>query len=129
MEINATENTTEVHQVGEDAVLFLFTPAAAHTVPEGVQQRLWQMAAWLEPQRETLGLIEIVPGMGNLLLRAERRTLLNSLQDLVLSRWPSVQAVEDHACLIEIPVHYGGDYGPDLEAVAQHCGLRQEALV
>ncbi|HEX2010691.1 MAG TPA: 5-oxoprolinase subunit PxpB, partial [Roseateles sp.] len=30
---------------------------------------------------------------------------------------------------IEIPVCYGGDYGPDLEDVAQRCGLSSERVI
>ncbi|HTJ93216.1 MAG TPA: 5-oxoprolinase subunit PxpB [Pararobbsia sp.] len=31
--------------------------------------------------------------------------------------------------LVELPVHYGGIDGPDIEAVAQHAGLSVEALI
>lgn len=31
--------------------------------------------------------------------------------------------------VIEIPVCYGGDYGPDLTKVAQHCGLTPEEII
>lgn len=30
---------------------------------------------------------------------------------------------------IEIPVCYGGEFGPDLEAVAQHAGMKPEAVI
>lgn len=31
--------------------------------------------------------------------------------------------------LVEIPVCYGGDFGPDLEEVAHHCGLSPKAVI
>jgi len=31
--------------------------------------------------------------------------------------------------LVEIPVHYGGMHGPDLEAVAAHCGLEPAEVI
>lgn len=31
--------------------------------------------------------------------------------------------------LIEIPVSYGGEFGPDLEAVAAHCGLEPAGVI
>lgn len=118
-----------VSQIGEDALLFLFTPADGQRVALPTQQRLWQLAHWLEPQRDTLGLIEIVPGMGNLLLRASRKTLLNTLRDLVLTHWPHLPDNDLQGRHIEIPVSYGGVHGPDLETAAARCGISQERLI
>lgn len=33
------------------------------------------------------------------------------------------------ARLVEIPVCYGGEHGPDLEEVAEHCGLKPDEVV
>ncbi len=33
------------------------------------------------------------------------------------------------ARLVEIPVSYGGEHGPDLLAVAQHCGLDESGVI
>lgn len=33
------------------------------------------------------------------------------------------------AATIEIPVCYGGEYGPDLDAVGRHCGLGAQAVI
>jgi len=33
------------------------------------------------------------------------------------------------ARVVEIPVCYGGEHGPDLEVVAQHCGLKTEEVI
>jgi inhibitor of KinA len=33
------------------------------------------------------------------------------------------------SCLIEVPVCYGAQFGPDLEAVADHCGLSADQVV
>ena len=118
-----------VTRIGEDGLLFLFTPAEAQRVALPIQRKLWQLAYWLEPQRESLGLIEIVPGMGNLLLRASRKTLLNTLRDLVVTHWPQLSDEDVQGRRIEIPVSYGGAHGPDLEAAAAHCGISPERLV
>lgn len=118
-----------VTQIGEDALLFLFTPADAQQVTLPTQQRLWQLADWLAPQRDTLGLIEIVPGMGNLLLRASRKTVLDTLRDLVLTHWPQLPSADIEGRRIEIPVSYGGVHGPDLEAMAKHCGISPQQII
>ncbi|HIU64553.1 MAG TPA: 5-oxoprolinase subunit PxpB [Candidatus Avacidaminococcus intestinavium] len=36
---------------------------------------------------------------------------------------------EKPADLVEIPVCYGGEYGPDLEVVAEHCGLSTSEVI
>ena len=118
-----------VTQLGEDALLFLFTPPDAQDVALATQQKLWQLSYWLESQRVSLGLIEIVPGMGNLLIRASRKTLLNTLRDLVLTHWPKLSEKDVNGRLLEIPVSYGGAHGPDLEAAAVHCGISKERFI
>lgn len=44
------------------------------------------------------------------------------LDSLSMDAWPS-------ATVIEIPVLYGGEWGPDLPYVARHCGLSEEEVV
>lgn len=43
--------------------------------------------------------------------------------------WPGLVQTERksaaQAGVVEIPVCYGGEYGPDVVAVAQHCGLKE----
>lgn len=43
--------------------------------------------------------------------------------------WPGLVQAEraggDKAGVVEIPVCYGGEYGPDVEVVARHCGLKE----
>lgn len=125
----AREAEVRVTQLGEDALLFLFTSVAANSVNEAVQQKLWQLTAWLELQRKSLDLIEVVPGMGNLLLQAGNSSLLNTLKDLVLSHWQGLDQGDVEGRCIEIPVHYGEDFGPDLDAVATHCGLSPSEVI
>ncbi len=123
------EFPARVTTLGEDALLFFFLPPEAREVPLALQQRLWALALWLEAQRSTLGLIEIVPGMGNLMVRGTHKTLLATLQDLILSHWPTLSGTSTESRCIEIPVHYGGAHGPDLEALAARCGLTPEELI
>ena len=123
------QHTIQVSLVGEDALLFVFSPITLSEVPLQTQQRIWQLYAWLDPQRSSLGLIEIVPGMGNLLLRATQKTLLNSLQDLVLSHWPQLSDAVTLGRTIEIPVHYGGADGPDIAFVAEQCEMDIPAVI
>ena len=123
------QQDVRVSYIGEDAILFIFTPATSLFAPLATQQRIWQLFAWLDAQRESLDLQEIVPGMGNLLLRTSHKTLLNKLQDLVLTRWPQLDGKDDYGRVIEIPVHYGASDGPDLEHVAEHCEMSAAQVI
>lgn len=125
----SSQQDVRISFIGEDTLLFVFTPASATFAPLATQQRIWQLYAWLDSQRESLGLLEIVPGMGNLLLRASHKTLLNTLQDLVLTRWPQLSGEDDNGRAVEIPVHYGAADGPDIDTVAEYCGLSVAQLI
>jgi KipI family sensor histidine kinase inhibitor len=48
----------------------------------------------------------------------------------ILRLWKDARAARVRPSrLVEIPVYYGGDFGPDLEDVARHCGLSSEAVI
>lgn len=86
----------------------------------GIAQRLREMACCLE----------IVPGMNNLTVmfdpqRQDPQAMLETLQALATSTdsW-HFQTRE-----IQIPVIYGGEYGPDLDIVAQHCQLSPDEVI
>jgi KipI family sensor histidine kinase inhibitor len=48
----------------------------------------------------------------------------------ILRLWKEARAASVRPSrLVEIPVCYGGDFGPDLEDVARHCGLSPKAVI
>ncbi len=116
-----------ITRLGEDALLCYFTAPDDTVVPLPVQQRLWQLCRLLDAERESLRLREIVPGMGNLLLRWNRPSgspcPFDALADRLHALWDEGAAVVPAARVVTIPVRYGGAAGPDLEDVARHCGL------
>lgn len=86
----------------------------------GIAQRLKQMACC----------IEIVPGMNNLTLifdplQHTGSAMLATLRELADNTEPSTFQPRE----IEIPVIYGGQYGPDLAIVVEHCQLTPEQVV
>lgn len=122
-----------IARLGEDALLCHFT-APDDTVPAlPLQQRLWQLCRLLDAERAALQLREIVPGMGNLLLRWTRPPgspcPFTPLQARVLALWRACEAVAPTPRVVTIPVRYGGAAGPDLEDVARHCGLSPAAVI
>ncbi|MES3007698.1 MAG: 5-oxoprolinase subunit PxpB [Pseudomonadota bacterium] len=127
--------TPRVSRLAEDALLFQFTAAGESRPTLPLQQRLWALVEALESRRAELGLLEIVPGMGNLLLRVastdnlSTQTRIDTLTDHVLTCWNSVSPTDSPGRTITIPVTYGGEAGPDLQTVAAHTGLSGDAII
>lgn len=92
------------------------------------QQKCWALADSIQQMPEV---IEVVIGMNTLsvfivsLTWIEIKAFKNRLSAL-LNDIPSKTINGKH---VEIPVHYGGKYGPDLEVMANELGLCVEAVV
>ena len=77
------------------------------------------------------GILDVVPTYRSITvhfdpLQWESATLTDRLN--TLSR-PGPSETESHGALHEIPVLYGGEWGPDLEEVAAFAGLRPAAAI
>ncbi|MCO7260917.1 5-oxoprolinase subunit PxpB [Dickeya zeae] len=92
------------------------------------QQRIWGLAERLAGYDEVS---EVIPGMNNLtvVLRHPREQALDAIERL--QRWweESASFTEEAVRNVDIPVIYGGDYGPDLKTVAEHCGMTPKQVV
>jgi KipI family sensor histidine kinase inhibitor len=78
------------------------------------------------------GLIECVPAYRSLTLHYNPLTLsLDELSHSVTERTAHLDesGVDSHQRLHVIPVTYGSEFGPDLEAVAQEVGLTPEQVI
>jgi KipI family sensor histidine kinase inhibitor len=112
-----------LHLLG-DAALLCELPAPATPVQ---QQRIWALAA---QAREWPGVGEVLPGMNNLTLTFDPTAIdLDALTAKVLQVWPKLSAKAVEGRLVEIPVAYGGEHGPDLGDVAAHTGLTPAEVV
>lgn len=81
--------------------------------------------------RETGSWIDVIPGIASVVVRFDaasqssedvRQTLADVLEG-------EIQALPVPDGLVEIPVVYGGRYGPDLDAVSQATGLSPQELI
>ncbi|GAB7194374.1 5-oxoprolinase subunit PxpB [Dickeya oryzae] len=92
------------------------------------QQRIWGLAERLTGHDEVS---EVIPGMNNLtvVLKHPRKQALDAIERL--QRWweESASFAQEQARDVDIPVTYGGDYGPDLKTVAEHCGMTPKQVV
>lgn len=91
------------------------------------QRRVWAAA---QAARAWPHVVEVVPGMNNLTivfdpLEADADALAASLQEA----WDKAGDTPATSREVEIPVQYGGEFGPDLEVVARHTGLSAEEVV
>ena len=112
-----------LHLLG-DAALLCELPAPATLVQ---QQRIWALAA---EAREWPGVGEVLPGMNNLTLTFDPTAIeLDALMAQVLEAWPKLSAKAVEGRLVEIPVAYGGEHGPDLGDVAAHTGFTPAEVV
>lgn len=112
-----------LHLLG-GAALLCELPAPATLVQ---QQRIWALAA---EAREWSGVGEVLPGMNNLTLTFDPTAIeLDALTAQVLEAWPKLSAKAVEGRLVEIPVAYGGEHGPDLGDVAAHTGFTPAEVV
>jgi inhibitor of KinA len=77
------------------------------------------------------GVTAVVPGYATLLVeydpaQGEYDALCHEMQNALQAR---DAAVMHNPRVMEIPVKYGGEYGPDLEFVARHNGITPEEVV
>jgi KipI family sensor histidine kinase inhibitor len=91
------------------------------------QRRVWAAA---QVARDWPHVLEVVPGMNNLTvifdpLEADPDDLAARLK----VAWDRAGDVPSTGREVEIPVQYGGEYGPDLKAVADHTGLSLKEVV
>ena len=112
-----------LHLLG-DAALLCELPAPA-TLAQ--QQQIWALAARVQ---QWPGVGEVLPGMNNLTLTFDPTALeLDVLMADVRAAWPKLAASAIEGRLVEIPVAYGGEHGPDLADVAAHTGLTPDEVV
>jgi len=81
----------------------------------------------LEGQR---GVLNLHPAFASVLIDFDPRFHSHAdIEALVHERMETVRDESRPARVVEIPVCYGGEFGPDLEEVARHAGLAPERVV
>jgi len=117
------QTSVDFYLSGENAaVLYSRSP-----VDLDCQRRIWAIAQVITSEAVC---VDVVPGMNNLTLifdpeLQQGQALLARLKTL----WELVEIEQFTPREVQIPVHYGGEYGPDLAAVAVHTGLSEQAVI
>jgi len=96
-----------------------------------INERAILLAARLR-ERRARGVRDIAPGYSTLGIHYDPlQTDLAALEQAIeqeFARLASLDTIADRA-VIEIPVNYGGDYGPDLDAVATFAGCSVDEVI
>ena len=81
--------------------------------------------------RETSGIKDLVPAYRSLLMVYDPRvTSLSSLKSQIMDIWDTVDEAQlPSPRIVEIPVVYGDEFGPDLEWVASYLKMAPEKVI
>lgn len=96
-----------------------------------VLNRQVQALAALLMAQAPAGLIEVVPTYRSLLIRYDPlHVAYGEVVGWVETHLPKLEAIPStQTRLVEVPTMYGGEAGPDLTFVAQHCGLTVDEVI
>ncbi|HEX7065748.1 MAG TPA: carboxyltransferase domain-containing protein, partial [Bacillales bacterium] len=111
------------------------------------QKKISVIASYLD-EHPLPGMIEYIPAFTTITIFYDPMEVLSSRQNSVRSNDSTERLPYDLVCdginemisdlpeaqdqqrnVVEIPVCYGGDFGPDLGFVAEHNGLEQEDVI
>jgi KipI family sensor histidine kinase inhibitor len=123
MEAKSKMSSPRIFPLGDQALVCESPPPA--TLER--QARVWHIARVAPGWPHVL---DVVPGMNNVTLvfdplEADPAALAAQLRDA----WAHAPAVTGEPRVVEIPVRYGGEFGPDLGTVAAHTGLTPHEVV
>ncbi|MDD6909921.1 5-oxoprolinase subunit PxpB [Actinobacillus minor] len=113
-----------IHYTSEHSLLCTLPPPAELSK----QQRLWVLSEFAQ---RLPNVHETVVGMNNVTLFHDFHTDTKTLIEQVNLLWEQVQqqSTTHQGRLVEIPVHYGGEYGEDLHYVADYHNTTPEEII
>lgn len=121
-----TSTAARICRLGEHLLLV----ELGTTIDDQVNRRVLALADWVRLQHWP-GVLDVVPAFASLGLHlaptADDRGIEGCLHDRLSGAQPV--ADDEPGMLVDIPVHYGGQDGPDLDEVAALCGLPRREVV
>ncbi|MGO3344515.1 MAG: 5-oxoprolinase subunit PxpB [Marinomonas sp.] len=122
-----TQHIPTIEQVSDQAVLIRFDNAINEQTADDI--------LWLTTQLKALSSVQdLVPSYTTLLVtfdpdQTQGAYLIDEIKRLILPLSHHHSSTKKEPNTIIIPVYYGDDVGPDLHAVAAHCGLTPDAVI
>ena len=129
MSPNSTSRTPRLIDYGDSAILIQYDLSKEDKFySKDVNQTIRQLANTL---RETGNWLEIVPGYDSLLCVFDlTQTSTHAAKDILKDQLKTLKKTESLAGeIIEIPIVYGGEYGPDMEAIKSAHKLSQADVI
>lgn len=111
---------------GDSSVLIVF----GDTISTDTNQRIVSTVQLIREQRIE-GIVDMIPAFVSLLINYNPLVIS---YDALRTRLEQILKMETKAAetvkrVFEIPVCYGGEYGPDLQNIADHAGLSTEEVI
>lgn len=77
------------------------------------------------------GVVDLIPAFCSLLINYDPRVITYSKLKKRLEKLLKLEVETEESIkkVIEIPVCYGGEYGPDLDNIAEHAGIDREEVI
>ncbi|QYJ86213.1 5-oxoprolinase subunit PxpB [Shewanella mesophila] len=113
-----------IYPLGENALVLDPAPRAA--IDYSLQSKLCWIA---DSSRNLAGVLNAVPGMNNLTLYFDNPERLKSGEAILQQLWDEAEQHSLPQRNIDIPVIYGGEYGPDIDNVANAHQLSVDAVI
>ena len=113
-----------IYPLGENALVLDPAPRAA--IDFALQNKLCRIA---DSCRNLAGVLNAVPGMNNLTLYFDNAERLKSGEAILQKLWDEATQHSLPQRNIDIPVIYGGEYGPDIDNVAKTHQLSVEEVI
>lgn len=79
--------------------------------------------------RREPGILNLHPAYATLLISFDPRLITHGRVEALARAAESAHAELPATALVEIPVCYGGEFGPDLDDVAAHCRLTADGVI
>nr|WP_048055415.1 5-oxoprolinase subunit PxpB [Pyrococcus sp. NA2] len=114
----------QIKPAGDSALLISF----GETIDEEINNRVHSLAKIIESIPPEW-LIEVVPAYSSLLvvydpLKVSYREVRNKISSMLVQATEKIKGKK-----VEIPVAYGGEFGPDIEFVAKYNGLTVDEVI
>ncbi|MCX8109902.1 MAG: 5-oxoprolinase subunit PxpB [Syntrophorhabdaceae bacterium] len=116
----------EYQRYGECGIRIIF----GKTIDPEVNSQVINYYGYLKA-KDIKGVIEIVPSFNTCLIvfdntEIEYQSLLQYLKGLEIE---ATEPVDRETHIHDIPVRYGGEYGPDMESVSSYTGLSEKEII
>jgi KipI family sensor histidine kinase inhibitor len=124
--ISSRASTLRLEPLGDQALLVVL----GDRIDPGVNDQVHQLAA-LVGAGGLAGVTDLVPAYATLAVHYDSETWSAAALGAELDRiWQgAAKAALPAPRLVELPVCYGLEFGPDLAEVAAHCGLAEQEII